>query len=113
MLLACSDAQATMQLRRASVHWPPWNRARSPTRWPGSIDLGAGRLDDLRPFLVLGPDVGHEFVRIHRLDLAAEFAEAPLQVRRLKGFPDFLVQLGGDGWRRSPRSEEGKPARGL
>src|SRR5687768_9148899 len=78
-----------------------------------SIDLRARGLDDLCPFFMLGPDIGHELFRAHGLDLAAEIGKALLQLRRLQSLADFLVQLVRDLRRRALRGKQREPARGL
>src|SRR5918994_5601597 len=78
-----------------------------------SVDLRARCLDDLRPFLVLGPDIGHELIRAHGLDFAAEIGKALLQLRRFQSLADFLVQLVRYVRRGALRGKQREPARRL
>src|SRR5215471_16493887 len=78
-----------------------------------SIDLGPRRLDDLRPFVGLGANVGRGLLRGSARGERALREQELLPGRALQPLIELGVQLGDDRWRRAGRREDPEPRRGF
>src|SRR5688572_25833883 len=75
----------------------------------GLLRLYSRDLDDLRPFLDLGPDMGREFLRRSRHDGHALALAALADRRHGHDRDDLLVEARDDLARRSRRNEQPRP----